>query len=211
MKLYTVHDPAFAPYGKVLTGYDMTELFRVLAEQDCPKAGISYTAQVSALEQTAVAEEFRLRMFGGMPIQVGCTTGTADTLNALEYHKSSEINAAGDDCILVLGREQDIVDGRYDTKKAEAFLIKAGEAVELYGTTLHYAPWQVSGEGYRMVCVLPLGTNAARPDLTVKCEEDRFCFGSNKWLLAHADSGEAENGAYVGLSGKNLTRADVEE
>jgi hypothetical protein len=26
----------------------------------------------------------------------------------------------------------------------------------------------------------------------------------NKWLLAHADSNEAANGAYVGLVGENL-------
>lgn len=211
MKLYSVHDPEFSAYGKVLEGYDLTELLAALAKENCPSDGISYLPHVQALGNTAVAKEFSLRMFGGMPIQVGCCTGFADTLNALEYHKGSEINAAGDDCILVLGREQDIVDGKYDTKNAEAFLIKKGEAIELYGTTLHYAPWQYRGTGFRMVCVLPLGTNGEKPDLPVKSTEDNFCFGSNKWLIAHPDSREAENGAYVGLVGKNLTRADVEE
>ena len=32
--------------------------------------------------------------------------------------------------------------------------------------------------------------------------------GKNKWLLAHAESGEAAQGAYVGLVGKNLDIAD---
>ena len=35
-------------------------------------------------------------------------------------------------------------------------------------------------------------------------EEDRRLRARNKWLLAHADSSEAKDGAYVGLKGENI-------
>ncbi|MBP3210301.1 MAG: DUF4867 family protein, partial [Oscillospiraceae bacterium] len=34
--------------------------------------------------------------------------------------------------------------------------------------------------------------------------EDRLLRACNKWLLAHPESPEALNGAYIGLRGKNL-------
>ncbi len=35
--------------------------------------------------------------------------------------------------------------------------------------------------------------------------EDKLCLGTNKWLIAHKDAPEAENGAFVGLIGENIT------
>ena len=56
-----------------------------------------------------------------------------------------------------------------------------------------------------MACVLPKGTNYERPAMKNNdTVEAKMCMGSNKWLLAHKDSGEASNGAYVGLTGENL-------
>ena len=37
-----------------------------------------------------------------------------------------------------------------------------------------------------------------------KTPEDRRLWARNKWLLAHAESAEAADGAYIGLSGPNL-------
>lgn len=62
-------------------------------------------------------------------------------MNALEYHRSSELDIAQTDLILLLGMQQDIENGDiYDTSKVEAFLVPAGTGVELYATTLRYAP-----------------------------------------------------------------------
>ena len=46
----------------------------------------------------------------------GIATETDKKLNALEYHRSSEINIAVNDLVLLLGAEQDIqADYTYDT------------------------------------------------------------------------------------------------
>ena len=69
------------------------------------------------------------------------------------------------DLVLLLGAEQDIqADYTYDTSLVEAFLVPAGTVIEVYATTLHYAPCTAEGEsGFRCVVVLPAGTNT---DLT---------------------------------------------
>ena len=54
-----------------------------------------------------------------------------------------------------------------------------------------------------MAIVLPRGTNAEKPAICPETLEDRWLWGRNKWLLAHPDSEEAAQGAYVGLDGIN--------
>ena len=78
----------------------------------------------------------------------------------MEYHRSSEVSAAATDAILILGSQQDIADDwSFDTAKCEAFLVPKGTAVEIYATTLHYAPCSVGDERFRVTVVLPKGTN----------------------------------------------------
>ena len=140
-----------------------------------------------------------------MPIQIGYVGRKNKILNCLEYHKSSEFNIALDDVVLVLGKQSEILDGKFDTSLCKAFLVPAGCGVELYATTLHYAPMNVAENGYRVACVLPFGTNGKAPQIEILNDEDKMCAGSNKWLMAHPESSEAGNGMYVGLIGENIT------
>lgn len=203
MKMYDVYDAEFAAYGSVLTGYDYTDLFDALKKYTCPERGIIYEASVQKLERCHIFNEFQERGFGGMPIEIGYVAGVNDMLNCLEYHKSSEFNIAMDEVVLMLGLQTDIENGSYDTSNVKAFRVPAGTGVELYGTTLHYAPCGLEKDkGFRVACVLPNGTNVGKPS----CENmmsDPLCYGRNKWLLAHPDSVEAASGAYVGLAGEN--------
>ena len=204
MKVYNVTDSEFKAYGQVLEGYDFSGVLDELKKLFIPSEGIIYEASVETLESDSEKAAMQNRGFGGMPIQLGYVGGNNKQLNCLEYHKSSEFNITLDDIVLLLGLENEIVDGKFNTENCKAFLVPAGVGVELYGTTLHYAPMNVSDNGYRVICVLPLGTNGAKPDLEIKNFEDKMCAGSNKWLMAHEDSNEAKNGAYVGLVGENI-------
>lgn len=210
MKVYSIYDHKFNKYGCVLNGYDYTELFQNLAKVPMPETGIAYVASESSLEGCSAAKEMEIRGFGAYPVQLGYVSGKARALNCLEYHKSSEYNIPMNDVILLLGMEQDIADGTFDSSKCEAFYVPGGTGVELYATTLHYAPLNVAEDGYRMICVLPRGTNGSKVNFTVKNDEDRMCLGVNKWLLAHKDSPEAQNGAYIGITGSNIVFEDLE-
>ncbi len=206
MIIKSVFDRDFKKYGKVVEGYDWTELLDTLNKvSEKPEAGTIYEPGDTWLEGLPIYQELTDRMYGGMPIQIGYCNGSNTRLNCLEYHRDSEVDVAADDIVLLVGSEQDIENNMYDTAKVEAFLCPKGTGVELYATTLHYAPCEAHpGAGFRVIIVLPKGTNTDKPEYEPKCDEDTFMTARNKWLLAHPESNEAANGARIGLVGINI-------
>ncbi len=208
MQIYEVTDKRFQKYGRVLdtpsfTDHVTDELKKQMEQTPLPEE-VVYEPSIAALEQTKAAEILRTEIFGELPIQVGYCNGKNERLNALEYHRSSEVNIAMTDLILLLGSEQDIADDfTYETDKVEAFLVKAGTAVELYATTLHYAPCQASESGFRDVIVLPKGTNEPLTGVHKAAGEDQLLAAVNKWLIGHIDGG-LPKGSFIGLKGTNI-------
>ena len=151
-----------------------------------------------------VEKELKNRAFGGLPVQIGYCNGHNKKLNALEYHRNSEINVAVTDLVLLIGHQQDIEeDLTYDTSKVEAFLVPAGTGIEVYATTLHYAPCHVNESGFQCVVVLPKGTNTEIDFPMSGDGEDGLMTARNKWLIAHEDA--KIEGAFNGLKGENIT------
>jgi len=204
MKILNVEDKAFRPYGRILTAdYDVTELIKEMEKTPAP-ADVIYFPSIPELEALPIAKIIQDSIFGGMPIQIGYCNGTNDKLNAVEYHRNSEIGVACTDMILLLGKQQDITDEyTYDTSKIEAFYVKKGEVVEMYGTTLHYAPCSAEGKPFRNVVILPKGTNTEIVSVPKGAKEDPLLTATNKWLIAHADAKIA--GAVNGLIGENIS------
>jgi hypothetical protein len=81
--------------------------------------------------------------------------------------------------------------------------VPAGVAVELYATTLHYAPCTAEGDGFRCIVVLPKNTNLELETAAGTKGEDRLLTARNKWLIAHEEAGI--EGALCGLKGENIT------
>ena len=208
MKIYSVYTDEFKPYGKILQNYDTQPLISAMRTIPMPESGTAYEPSIDALEACGIFDEMRDRAYGGMPIQIGMCWGYNTKLNCLEYHRDSEINVGEQDFILLLAKEDEIEDGQLDTAKVKAFRVPAGTAVEVYGTTLHYAPCQTAKTGFRVAVVLPKGTNTEKPAFEPKNEEDTWMTARNKWLLAHPDSSEAASGAYIGLTGENIDIAN---
>lgn len=205
MEILSVFDKEFAPYGKVLEGYDTAELVAAMKNIPLPEEGTAYEPGIASLEACRIFGEFSDRAYGGMPVQLGMCWGHNTKLNCLEYHKDSEINIGTDDFVLLLAKEDEIVDGTLDTAKVKAFKAPAGAAVEVYATSLHYAPCHLdAAAGFRTAVVLPRGTNTYMPVIAAGNFEDKLLWARNKWLLAHPDTSEAKAGAYVGLVGENI-------
>ena len=203
MKIQNVTDASFRKYGKIITEYSFEKILKEMEHTPLPK-DVVYVPSVEELEVLPEAAEICKKGFGGLPIQIGYCNGDNHKLNALEYHRSSELDIAQTDLILLLGMQQDIEDGDiYDTAKVEAFLVPAGTGVELYATTLHYAPCNVQDGGFQCVVVLPAGTNTDLTFETAKTGEDSLLTAKNKWLIAHEDA--AIEGAVNGLRGENIT------
>lgn len=204
MEILSVNSPEFLPYGRVVEGFPVEEILEALAQTPQPE-GVGYVPSDPLLQELPAAVEVSESLYGGMPVQMGWCNGHNTKLNCLEYHRDSEFTLGTEDFILLLAREDDIVDGVLDTKKVKAFRAPAGAMVEVYATTLHYAPCHVdAGKGFRVLVALPEGTNTARPRFEPRTEEDKRLWACNKWLLAHPESSEAAQGAYVGLRGVNI-------
>ncbi len=202
MKIYRVTDKEFAKYGKVLD-LDTKEIVAAAEKIAMPEAGSVYHASQPEFECLSIKDTVENECFGQMPAQLGYCWGYNNRLNALEWHKCSEINIAIEDLILLLGAEQDVEEGnRYDSSKVEAFKVLKGEAVEVYATSLHYCPIQTSPKGFGCVVGLLKDTNT---ELNGK-PEDELLFAKNKWLIAHEDNQELKaQGAFCGIYGENYT------
>ena len=121
MDIQKVTDSSFGKYGRVLQGYSICRILKEMEHTPLPKEVI-YVASVEEMEALPEAEAFKNRAFGGLPIEIGYCIGDNHKLNGLEYHRSSEINIAVTDMILLLGSQQDVgTDFTYDTSKVEAF------------------------------------------------------------------------------------------
>ena len=209
MHIYSVTDPEFRSYGSVLEGYDTDELLAAMEKIALPEEGTAYRPGIDSLEECAIFDELRDRAYGGMPIQLGMCWGRNTKLNCLEYHRDSEVNIGTSDFILLLARRDEIEGGMLETNKVKAFRVPAGVPVEVWATTLHFAPCHTDARGgFRVAVALPKGTNTDKPDFEPKCEEDLWMTARNKWLLAHPSYGPAKNGAHNGLKGENI---DIEE
>lgn len=204
MVIKSVNDKEFRKYGQILKNYDCTEIIEKMKSTPLP-SDVIYEPSIKELENLKISGELRQREFGELPIQIGYCNGNNYMLNAVEYHRTSEINIAVTDIILLIGCQQDIeADYSYDTSNIEAFLVPAGSIIEVYATTLHYAPCNAQADGFRCVVVLPRDTNLPLEDKIEKKGEDALLFAKNKWLIGHKDTDLGEKGAFIGLTGKNI-------
>lgn len=202
MKIYSVTDKKFKRYGRVIE-LDTKEIVSVGKSLPMQQCGVSYTASEPQFEKLAVAETIKNEYFGGIDTQIGFCCGHNNSLNALEWHTCSEINIGISDLILLLGDVRDVEpDGRYNSSRVEAFRLSEGQAIEVYATTLHYCPIEVSPNGFGSVVALVKGTNTEFEHKS----GDKLLFAKNKWLIAHEDNEELiGDGAFGGIYGENYS------
>lgn len=202
MQIYDVTDERFRVYGRVVKNIDFSPLVEELKKTPVPD-GVVYEPKADAFMALPVADEIRRVFYGELPVQIGYCNGHNVLLNAVEYHRCSEVNVAATDAVLIVGRQQDVTENcTYDTAKMEAFLVPAGCAVELYATTLHYAPCHVKEGGFQVAVILQDGTNYPLNEPHDN-GEDAILAAKNKWLIGHPEGGLPE-GSFIGLYGKNL-------
>ena len=93
MKIQKVTDPAFRKYGQVLEGYDFTGLIKEMKHTPVPE-DVIYVPSVEELEALDIMKDLQNKGYGGLPVQIGYCNGHNKKLNAVEYHRNSEINVA---------------------------------------------------------------------------------------------------------------------
>lgn len=206
IEILPITHKAFAKFGRVVEGYDFSPVIDYLENQThIPESGNIYLAGDSAMEAMEVCQELSRGFYGSFPVQMGYCNGKNSKLNALEYHKGSELDIAVTPMVLLLAELSEIRDNTLPSTAVTAWYLPAGTGVELYGTTLHFSPCKVCKEGFKSAIILPKGTNlpleGSRPDHTA---EDKLLWMTNKWLIAHRESVPASKGALMGITGENI-------
>ncbi|MEH6887490.1 DUF4867 family protein, partial [Priestia megaterium] len=201
-----IEDSKFKHYGKVINEYDFNELETYMDSLTIPQDQNVYVASVTEMENTIIKNQLQEAFYGEMSIQIGYCNGPNSTLNGLEYHKSSEINIAITDMVLLLGKVQEVENNVFHSNDVIAFFVPKGTAVELYSTTLHFAPCKVNNEGFKTIVILPKGTNdPLSTNIQKRTKEDELLFMKNKWLIAHPEREQLINkGAHPGIKGENI-------
>lgn len=191
----------FKRYGKVIRDYDFNSVIEHMENKiSIPQIGNIYIPNdegLYSLLSCKIGSDF----YGEMPFQVGYCNGNNSNLNALEYHKGSELFIAVTDVILLLASISDIENNTINSNTVEAFYIPYKTAIEIYSTTLHFSPCKVYGSGFKSIIILPYNTNTVLENK----HDDELLFAKNKWLLIHEEAANLkEKGAKVGINGENI-------
>ena len=93
MKVLSVFDEAFKEYGRVVETIDFSELVEAMKATPVPE-GVVYEPGIKELEALPVAQKVSDIVYGEMPVQIGYCNGHNCMLNALEYHRDSEITCS---------------------------------------------------------------------------------------------------------------------
>ena len=205
MKIYNVTDREFDEYGRLVEGIDVKPILEALDEKTPVTDHVEYVPKENAIHNLPQAADIAKSLYGGMPAQFGWCNGHNTKLNCCEYHRDSEFNLGTDDFILLLAKLSQVKNGHIDSAMTKAFRVPAGVMVEVYADTLHYAPCHVDKEkGFRVLVVLPEGTNTKDIRIAGNASDDNLLWMTNKWLIAHKDTSEAAAGAFVGIDGANI-------
>lgn len=200
-KVYSVTDDEFKSYGRVMGGFDTTEITAAAKTIAFPETATLYKASEEKFECLDISKRIADECFGQMPTQVGYCYGYSSFLGGTEWHTSSEINIAITPLVLILAHTWQMKENKIDSSCFKAFYLPEGTVIECFATTLHFCPCQVSDEGFGLVVALPYGTNT---DLDKKTD-DALLFRKNKWIVSHEKNESLiARGVVPGISGENI-------
>jgi len=207
IQIHSVYDPEFNRFGEVLDVSEFGDLIRYLElHTTVPNVGNEYVPHRAELGDIVSDISVIHNTFGRVPLEYGYVNGNNSKLNALEFHKSSEINVCVTPLVLLLAHIEDIDDSIFHSSKVTAFYIPKNTAIEVYSTTLHFSPCKVIDSGFKCAVILPYGTNMEF--VSAKGNQgkySKFLFKTNKWLLNHPENTRmVELNAISAIHGENI-------
>lgn len=204
-EIRSVFDASFAEYGCVHDGVSVPRMEAFVRSMPMTDDEFYVACSDELMSMGSETDYIVDTLYGQAPVQIGYYSGHAHKLNAVEWHKCSEILILFEDVVLILGKLTDIVNGTFDTAKAAYYFVPAGTCVEIYATTLHWSPCQAGPNGVRQVVVQIKGTNTPleRPVRRGEGMND-LLLERNKWVLIHEEARSSmPPAAHVGIVGEN--------
>ena len=172
-----------------------------------PEGGVRYEPSLPALEALPDFARVQSDLRGEAPAQIGCCWGYNTRLGALEYHRASEHLIAVSDVVLLVAPQQAMEGFTLPAGQVRAFFVPQGATVEVYATTLHYAPCQTADTGFRAIIILPRGTNHPLTGPRPEGGDGPLLWAQDKWLIAHPSHASVSRGAFPGIAGEDIALA----
>ncbi|MCD7838286.1 MAG: DUF4867 family protein [Clostridiales bacterium] len=199
-----VTDPSFRQYGQLLPHFQFPEMKRYIYEETPIPADVTCSPELMAMDEAIQITQY---VYGETACQVGYFSDSPDHMNALEYHKCSELLVEFEPCVIIVGQIWQIEQDRLNAADLKVFYVPADTCLELYATTLHFAPCAATTAGVRQVVCQTATTNTPlhhpeRRDLT---GENKYLLQRNKWVIAHKDAAPMfDETVWMGIEGENL-------
>lgn len=206
LTILSVEDDKFSPYGIVHDGYNVDSIVQYMEER--PLVKDLFINNDPYLSQNMQAHYLSQCIFGQLECSIGSFIAQNQKMNAMEYHRHSELLVTASPLILILSHISKIHNSTFRSSEAEIFYAPVGKVIELFATTLHFAPCAASVlQGVRQAVILLKGTNTPLDKPLEKFPaENKLLFQKNKWLLAHPEASDLlAQGAYAGINGDNIT------
>ena len=198
-----ISDPEFTKYGKIYTNYDVTDVMEYMDKNiTIDKTSNIYVPSNAELEKIPSMQTIATDIFAGMPFEAGECTGQSSNFTAVEYHQGSELNVMLTDVVMVLGKRNILEEnGTFNAKEqGELFFVPRGTVVEFYSDTLHYSPIKVDNSGFKIIVMLPAGSNQPLPE-NFHSNNPRIV-KKNKFQVVHESrTDKIKQGAQIGVSG----------
>lgn len=198
-----ISDPEFTKYGKIYTNYDVTDVMEYMDKNiTIDKTSNIYVPSNAELEKISSMQTIATDIFAGMPFEAGECTGQSSNFTAVEYHQGSELNVMLTDVVMVLGKRNILEEnGTFNAKEqGELFFVPRGTVVEFYSDTLHYSPIKVDNSGFKIIVMLPAGSNQPLPE-NFHSNNPRIV-KKNKFQVVHESrTDKIKQGAQIGVSG----------
>lgn len=211
LDILPVASPDFAVYGMVHSEVQvpgMKEFVRTHGTEG-EELYVPCEEALMNMEESRVIKE---NLFGQVDCQIGYYHGRGTKLNAVEYHKCSEVLVLFEPAVLVLGSVWEIKDHKLSSSVMKLFYVPADTCVELYATTLHFSPLMATQRGVSQVVAQAAGTNT--PLVTERIDRlktDRYLLERNKWVLAHKEYIKTlGEGSYEGIIGENIALSPLD-
>ncbi len=210
IEILELSSPEFAKYGAVHPTIELPEMKKFLYGVERTEDEFYVPCEEKLMEMKE-ADQFKDDLFGQVPCQVGWYYGSGLSLNAIEYHKCSEVLYEYEPCVLILGFIWDIRDDSLDSSTMKVFYVPKDTCVELYATTLHYAPCRCCREPVMQIVAQSKDTNTPLLKPAEACErENKYLLQRNKWVLVHPDAAKLVPEGFIGIRGDNITIKPVE-
>lgn len=159
MEYFSVFDPAFSAFGRLVPGYDTAGLEQALFSRRQPEEGMALVSRFADPSLRLTANALKKQLVGDAPASVVLYSGrNTQPRRLLRSSKGAYLIGAYDFVLLVTSKEE-VSRRRLGADQLTAFFVPGRVLIELYDTTLHCVPCHTHDrDGINVLVIRPAGT-----------------------------------------------------